>query len=443
MRIALCSFVLLIAAATVRAEAPNTVPVAGPVWFNMDWIETKWSTQGLGDPAPRSPCDLPASIATPDFDDPHAIAEFVLRHTPPDLTVYPSERYFYYRFPLGARLVSGNLRFVDIDKGIIHIGYFDDYNRQDMRIGTIVDGDNAEVDFDADRDLATLRFRGLERTFTLDRSWDDRSEAPNLLEHERLISGVLDESGFYLWLVYNENENALYYLLNEHKVVPDRLTLLQESGPRLLLGTQSRFVFYEDQPTQRRILVSIYEPSSVANDYYDGAFDQVPPDLPIRKILESVYPYVTERGGIDEHGNFVGVQHQRVAISPYQQYTQLDALLDFLVDAYKPEAPGAARWTNMTYESKSHFHETLQQRRRLETLAEIEHGMREMQPATHSVDLSAAWPANHWRRNSAAWSAEHEQSVSARWPANHEVDLSVAEQETRNEERNRDEPAAH
>jgi hypothetical protein len=396
-------------------------PVQGPVWFNVDFVRAKWESSGVHAVSPRACRECPRV----DFDDPASVVQFVLTHLEPEERVFPSEQYFYYRFPLGTRVVSGNIRFVDVQKGILHVGYFDEADRESVRLAEIVDGRDGTVRVSEDGATVDVVYRGLQRRFILDRSWAQSAEAVPLLESERLVSGVLDESGFYLWLLFDERLKQFFYVLNEAQPLPDRLAVARPEAPRLEVGVESRFVFYTDAPTNRRILVAVSSDAIARNSYYDGPFDQVPPNLPIKAMLEAAYPYVSMRGGIDEHGNFVGLQHQRVAISPYQSYERLDQIVAFLTDAYAGDARDAKRWGSMTYETKSRFHEQLQAQERREKTESIEAGLGNLTVRSHDRAVSKLWPANHWRHVSAKWPNEEPGRISS-WPANHALEASNA-----------------
>ena len=395
--------------------------VQGPVWFNVDFVRAKWDSFGVGAASPRTCRDCPRA----DFDDPASVVQFVLSHLEAEETVFPSEQYFYYRFPLGTRVVSGNIRLVDVQQGILHVGYFDEADRESVRLAEIVDGRDGTVRVSEDGTTVDVEYHGLQRRFILDRSWSQSAEAVPLLESERLVSGMLDESGIYFWLLFDERLKQFFYVLNEAQPLPDRLAVARPKAPRLEVGVESRFVFYTDVPTNRRILVAVSSDAIARNSYYDGAFDQVPPKLPIKPMLEAAYPYVSMRGGIDMHGNFVDLLHQRVAISPYQSYERLDQIVAFLTDAYAGAAPDARRWGSMTYETKSRFHEQLQAQERREKTASIEAGLGSLKIGSHDRAVSRLWPANHWRHVSVKWPNAESGRISS-WPANHALEASNA-----------------
>ena len=327
------------------------------VAFHQDWIERAWRD--------LRPVDLETDlIESPlveiDPADRRAVIRQVLQHMPKTAVVYPSEQYYYFKLYAGHRLISGNLRFCDAQRGLVHFGYFDQHDGQFLETGTIRDGVNGEVE----REGHTVRlvFEGIERTFELDRSWNS-SDGLKLEPNETLVSGILDESGYYFWLIYHPQVRRLYFVLNESRL-PERHHEITSGGARFLIGQQSRFVFFVDPASRRKILVGVQEQQIRENNYFDGPFDQVPPDLPLKPILEHVYPYVKERGGIDEHGNFLRERHARVAISPYAKYSETSLLLSEAIAAIRPFPERDSQpiaFVDLVYESKMDFHLTLQE----------------------------------------------------------------------------------
>lgn len=340
------------------------------------------------------------------FSDPRSVLKYVLANAPPRAIVYPTEQYYYYSFPLGSRLVSGNIRFVDAVDGGISIGYFDAYNESDLIVGTFQSGqDGLELSYAADHCEIRVRIDNIERVFVLD---DEAFGSPSieLLEDEQFISGIRDESGYFLYLMYWKPQRSFYYVLNPSKQLPERWSRGESDTVELWFGDQSRFCFYHHRATDRFILVGVHERHIRENTMYDGPFDQVPPRLPIRAIVEEAYPYVIAAGGIDAHGNFVRTEGSRVAISPYRAYRsgpELVVELETVVrDSNKPDA-----WLGATYEYKRDWRPPRYYTER----------------SGHETSVSRSWPANHWGTSSRAWGT-HEVGASAAWPPNHVLGTS-------------------
>lgn len=228
---------------------------------------------------------------------------------------------------LGARLVSGNLRLLDADAGVIRYGYFDAHDPAAFHQGAIGPGQGLRLRRDG-VDSWSATFGGRTVRFVLPSRALERSDAVALRENERFVTGVLDESGVAFQLIYNTARHCFYYCINPSMPPADRFVSVG-GDPRFLVGQETRFVVYRDLIARRDTLVGVLVDNVRRNNCFDGPFDQVPPRLPLREMLEQAYPYVTYRGGIDEHGNFNRIEGERVAISCYQAYERLAELIPF------------------------------------------------------------------------------------------------------------------
>lgn len=317
------------------------------VLFNMNWLRGSWQGANL----PQLP---DGKKVYPEIRDSYDVVRIILKNCPDDCVVYPSEGYFYFKFYSGSRLISGNLRFCDSQDGIVHFGYFDEYDRSYSGHGQINHSVNGEVICQGQE--VKVSFEGMTRIFKLDSSWETKPSAP-LLDDEELISGVLDESGHYFHLLYNSKVKQFVFLRDMENECPEQLIPIDfGGGGSFLLGLRSRFVFLKLDG--RQILVGVHSDNIKANNFFDGPFDQVPPRLQIKSKLESAYPYVKLRGGIDDHGNFEEVYGSRVAISPYVKYTAFEEFRSRLSKALDAKVSGeATEYFGFTFESKSKFHE--------------------------------------------------------------------------------------
>ncbi|USN99646.1 MAG: hypothetical protein H6810_03010 [Phycisphaeraceae bacterium] len=376
--------------------------------FNQRLLEYQW------DPTPGRAARLPSDTdviggAPVDVDDPKSVAAFVLGLCPEDPIVYPTERYYYFEFYAGSRRVAGNLRFTDAEKGLLDVGYFDRYDPTFLQSAMLGPEDGVDLVWDKAKRLARVSFRGRRRTFHLPQP---EVAGSALLPNEDLVANVLDESGFIFQLLFHEPTSQFYFVLAPRSEPPEQFVRVNDDPP-VDLGVRSRFVFLTEPTLGRRVLIGVYAPSVRANDYYDGPFDQVPPDLPIRPKLEASYPYVKLRGGIDEHGNFLKVDGQRVAISPYVDYVTVGSLLRRVHDQFDGDQESPACFAPLVYESKREAHlahttdDTAEQPR---------------MPAPHQTEISRTWPVDHWAQVSRTWPSDHEQTSSLHAPANKPID---------------------
>lgn len=312
--------------------------------------------------------------AGPEYDDPRSVVRFLLSVVE-SATVYPTEGYFYYRMRLGDRAVSGNLRFTSIDEGVLHVGYFDgDRPRaRDVRTGSFgaaeglsverVEGSGAGRGVEAGAAVYRVSMDGEEAVFVAPRVYRGGEGGVLLNEGERLVSGVLDESGYALGLVFDESSPGFRYVLAERWPAPEPLRPLEGEGEGLVWGLESGFVFLAERlareapaggggagggrgvgvvERERLVLVGVRSSSVLWNDYFDGPFDQVPPDLRLRELLHRAYPYTREVAPVDEHGRFEGRESSRVAIAPYVTYRSLDELVERYAALREAAAAGAA-----------------------------------------------------------------------------------------------------
>ena len=277
--------------------------------------------------------------------------KFVFSCIPESNNVYPSEQYFYFQFKLKERLISGNLRFCDSDKGIVNFGYFDFYDRSCSYHGSL-SNDLVGVSIQKEGNVVKVELDGVLRSFQL---IPPRLQIPPpLLENERIISPVLDESGFNFALIYSDVGPRFLFVLDEGAPLPEQLCPLNVGDLEFFIGFESRFIFLKNK--NRLVLCGVLTDNITRNTYFDGPFDQVPPNLQIRTEIESVYPYVKARGGIDDHGNFIKQHGVRVAISPYFTYTDTSEFLNEVSKRSQiAREKGTTLLTELVYEWKTDF----------------------------------------------------------------------------------------
>ncbi len=342
------------------------------VSFNQHWLEQRWAYP-VNQPAqtvstisrvaaamtrarPCAPAPYP-----PRFDRPDTVLDHVLRSAPPLSIVYPTERYFYFRTRVEGRTVSGNLRFTDVEHGRLHLGYFlegrSGPNRAHTRAAAF--GPNDDTLVRSWGPLVLVARRGVVRLFLLERRALAGIHRSELRGSEHLVSGVLDESGFALSLLYDETLQNFFYVLNPRLPLPERLLARRVGDTDLLVGAESGFVFVHEPESARHLLVGVEARHVRRNSFFDGPFDQVPPDLEIRDLLEAAYPYVTLGRGLDPHGVFLDRASQRVAISPYQRYDDLEDFATWIDRTAAAALTPSHRRLLLTYEAKRHFHRFL------------------------------------------------------------------------------------
>ncbi len=333
----------------VPPEPATAAGIFASLDLNQSFIEARRPERRASEPEHAHPgslrlCPPREGDPTPKFDDPRSVVRFLLAVIESG-TVYPTEGYFYFRFDLDGRSVSGNLRFTSIDEGVLHTGYFE--TSRDtigaVRTGTFTPTSGLAVEKSA-MDPSGTRYRvsldGQTAEFMIPTAYRARPPSLELPEHERFVSGVLDESAYALVLIFDAREAGFRFLLNPAFEPPEALEPLRADATHLLIGRPSGFVFAHEPgrapgEPERLTLVGIDAASVRRNDYFDGPFDQVPPDLDLRPLLHIAYPYTRDASPVDEHGNFIGRTASRVAIAPYTAYGNTNDLL-------APQSPSTA-----------------------------------------------------------------------------------------------------
>ena len=430
-RVELGFFGMALLAAMTLGCASTAPSNPKPVLLNGEYIARAPSAAAsLWDIDHAAPLALDVDAAAQGvvLDDPATVVRHVLRACPPVAVVRPTEGYYYFRFRCGHAIISGNLRFTDAALGVLHTGYFDE-NDADARVwaASFGPGDpRVEVSSPTPRtyDIAMgsdvrVRFRVPSPSRTL---------PPDLAPGERFISRVLDESGFALILLWSDAHDAFFFSLDEDAPLPDVLAPIERLpaplGARgsVEIGLRSGFVFWRPTGATRRVLVGVRADSVRRNNYFDGPFDQVPPDLPLKPLLERAYPYVSLRGGIDQHGNFNLLESQRVAISPYVQYPSTSGLIAELTRRIEatPNDDRLSTIAALTYEPKREFDPAAP--RPFSDFVNPEAArLADPSPAW----ITRGWPANHAGTVSREWPPSHHPDTSQSWPPDHEATTSA------------------
>ena len=386
-----------VAVCAQREHLPVSDEVSS-VTFNQRWLEGRWRETSQSSvsfldqlskygTATEVVSRFGVSAAAVQFAEPESVLKFVLRSCPDMSVVYPSEQYFYYRFYLGETLVSGNLRFVDAPQQL-WVGYFNQRYPNEYRARPFGRDDGLEIQQLAKPEgtVYTVVYDGIKKSFLIPSFWLQSTSGIPVRSSERLLTGTLDESGFGFGLIFDDASNSFKYVLNENAPLPEKLVSICIDGTEFRVGRESRFVFIRDE--DRWMLVGVADDEVRANSYFDGPFDQIPPHVPLRDEIEKAYPYVKLAGGIDFNGNFLELSGQRVAISSYQQYSELPRLFCENATSVVKTMPGGLAL--LTWEAKRVFHLSQQQ----------DPGSGAREPYLHDLAKSKSWPANHFSHRS-------------------------------------------
>ncbi len=271
---------------------------------------------------------------------------FVLKTLPGRVKIYPTENYFYFSFYSGGVRYAGNIRLdaSDRDKGKLHFAYFIDSvdwkGEQAVNYATMDIADGVKVE-KVERFLYRVTLAERSVLFELNDLSAVRPPEGALDPDERFVGPVFDESGMRFFLVYNSKLKVFHYILDETVPVPDDLHRIKATD-RILLGTRTGFAYYRDLKRERKILIGVFEGNTLANNYFDGPFDQLPDNFiegdDLLKAILEVAPNL--KGTIDRFGgSFDG--SERFLIAPYMTYRREEDLYSVHRCAVGPQGKGA------------------------------------------------------------------------------------------------------
>jgi hypothetical protein len=309
-RVLAAVLVLLSAAAAVRAQAPERLPLHTN---EADIGETRQHRElAIGDTS--------------------AVFAAVLASLPERVNVLPTENYYYVRFAhKGVRYV-GNIRLAaaDRDEGKVHFSFSEepaDWNGEPTdRHGPFGAGAGVSV-----QKLAALEYRvsagGKSVTFMLNDLSKVAPPAGYLAADEKFLGPVFDESGLRFFFVFNARLKAFHFLLDETDVVADEF-FASKTSSQVVIGKRTGFAFYRWD--KRKVLVGVNERQSRLNTSLDGPFDQLPENFiagdALRDAIVASEPGA--KGKIDRFGNFTDGAG-RFLIHPYMLYREVGDLAVF------------------------------------------------------------------------------------------------------------------
>ena len=261
---------------------------------------------------------------------------------PDEVTVYPSENYYYFIMYTDRRQLWGNIRLAAgrRDRGVLSFAYFEFRETpyvSEPRISRskfFTDADGVLIER-LDPFTYKVRYNKKEVVFHLHRLSQESPKLFDLGDNESSVMRTFDESGYQFFLIFNEQRNFFMWVLNEEEPFTDVLVPLKDD---LLVGRKSGFAFWVDRAhDDRKILVAIRGQSATRNDYYDGPFDQLADNYVEQTNVADymVRAAPSLEGRIDKYGYFTHRDRpSRVSISPYYVYFS-DQALDIYFDRLK------------------------------------------------------------------------------------------------------------
>ncbi len=320
------------------------------------------------------------------LSEPEKVLNEIFKRLPPICKVYPTEGYYYFKARLLDGFVSGNFRIVvDSDSGDLSLSfaYFNIHDPRNFKSLMLLNGADVRIVPLPNGRYSVAIGDEVREFHDAGMVYRNAVGQVELYDNEDLVTGVMDESGVWFSLVFNKKTNYFYYLRNSSTFQVDRRVVLESIGKyQVVLDIGSGFVFLRDTTNFRELLVGVRRLEIQRNTFYDGPFDQVPPDLDIANMLRAAYPYVNAGLGIDKYGGFVERENMRVAISPYQVYSKIDDLINLCKAAIDSCDKFECVQKLLCYETKRDYH----------TAREDDGGV-----------SMRKWPANHYATVSYSW----------------------------------------
>jgi hypothetical protein len=269
-----------------------------------------------------------------DLEDVRGMFARIFATLPEEVTIYPTENYYYFKLFTNHREIWGNMRLdhQDRDRGILDFAYFEVHGLTDPYFNfsrswykPLASEDGVVVQ-KQDPFTYTVTADGRTVTFHLNQLEQIVPSGIKLRPDEVFISRNCDESGFQFILIFDQKRRAFRFLLDESVPLPD---LLQPFGRDVFVGMRSGFAFYHEPDLGRKLLFGVDARNVEVNNYFDGPFDQLGDNFidpeKFEEYVTLAYPFY--RGKIKGRGDFIDEKGQRtgsrVLISAYFSYTNL------------------------------------------------------------------------------------------------------------------------
>ena len=285
---------------------------------------------------------------TPGLEDKEAVFSFIFSQLPSSVNVLPTEGFYYYSAFLNGQEIRGNIRLADaFSKQEVSFAYFipEQGGATQTWVLDLSPETGLEIQSTDGRSVA-LSWKGKSVRFNLPDGTQYEPDEATLLEEERSVGRIFDESGIAFFLLFNEETRSFYNVLDEDSPFPGELV---DHGDGLLVCPRSSFAFYDD-PAGRKILIGVHLRNVEENNFFDGPGDQVPYQAFLKDTLYMAYPQTALASGIDEHGVYLDkAQWVRVAICPFHRYVELNSLHERITKVASLTDPGQ-RATEVTRE---------------------------------------------------------------------------------------------
>lgn len=253
------------------------------------------------------------------------------------VTVYPSENYYYFQFPMLGKTLSGTLTLYpeQRDSAKIGFGYGTKVEDKARHKYYFIRGGGNDLSV---KDGVKLRkindfkysvtFEGRTVIFNLYNPGLTQPQKALLRDDEEYVGTSFDESGLQFHLIFNNSVSYLFWILNEDVFVTETFSPAGIGIEDVIIGDRTEFAFYDDSLHSRKILIGVSGLNVLHNNWYDGPFDQLPDNyvytgqIDMKKYL--IAHYKVDSTEIDKYGNYN--REARIPVAPYTVYFSKDEL---------------------------------------------------------------------------------------------------------------------
>jgi len=266
-----------------------------------------------------------------DVGDLMSVFGYVMSQLPERVKVYPTENYYYFGFLHNGIRYAGNIRLdaSNRDDGKVIFAYFEDTSQwyDDAEVKhAILDASQGVTLEKVEPLVYRLTYQSKSVTFALNDLRNVKPPAGALGPDEKFIGPIFDESAIPFYLIFNTRLKIFHYVLNESDKLADSF-FSPKGKDRILIGKRTGFAFYKDHRLNRKILIGAFLGNMIANNYFDGPFDQLPDNFiegeTLREAILAVRPQL--KGQIDRFGGAPDGSI-RFMIGPYTPYQTLSDL---------------------------------------------------------------------------------------------------------------------
>lgn len=277
-----------------------------------------------------------------DLSNEKEVFRYVFSQLNDKIVIYPTENYYYFRFPAQGKIIFGSLSLpvADRDEGYLRFSYAWQNENPYIALESSVNGG---AWYGIENGISVVKKNDFHYAITFEGRTVDvilndvGFNQPQLRQEEVFVGPIFDESGLRFFLVFDKEAKHLFHILNEDDA-PEQFKQLNEN---VVVGERTGFAFYDDKINNRKVLIGVRKENILQNNWYDGPFDQMPdnyvktgqiPDF--RSFMEESFPEL--KGKLDEYGAYLEQNNIRVAPSHYAAYSDASELS--FIEACKKES---------------------------------------------------------------------------------------------------------